>query len=354
MPQSYYEPVFELTRGQTPESVHFGGIAVVDSEGRLLAHYGNPAVTPFLRSSAKPFQALPLIERQGHVKYGLDGQEIAITCASHSGTADHVSVIKSIQQKIGYGEGDLMCGVHYPLHEATSNEMRARRESPTPNQHNCSGKHTGMLALVRMTGYSGLNLAYIDPEHPIQKIIKNTFAEMCMLPEDAVSMGIDGCSAPNFAIPLLQAAWGFARFCDPQASEVQPVERMSACQTIASAMWKYPEMVGGPGRFDTRLMQIGAGRWIAKGGAEGYQGIGVFRNAFAPNSPALGIALKISDGDSRGRIGAAVSMEVLRQLGVLSRADLEALTDFGPSFTIRNWRKLHVGEGRPVFDLVWS
>jgi L-asparaginase II len=354
MPQTYYDPVFELTRGQMLESVHFGAIAVVDSEGRLLAHYGNPAVTPFLRSSAKPFQALPLIERQGHVKYGLDREEIAITCASHSGTTDHVRVIQSIQQKIGCGENELMCGVHYPLHEKTTNEMRAQGELPTPNQHNCSGKHTGMLALVRLTGYTGLNQAYIDPDHPIQKIIKNTFAEMCVLPEDAIAMGIDGCSAPNFAIPLLQAAWGFARLCDPQASEVRPVERVSACQTIASAMWSYPQMVGGPGRFDTRLMQVGGGRWIAKGGAEGYQGIGIFRNTLSPHSPALGIALKISDGDSRGRIGAAVSMEVLRQLGILSRADLEALGDFGPSFTIRNWRKLHVGEGRPVFDLIRS
>ncbi len=354
MPINFYEPVFELTRGQTLESVHFGAIAVMDSEGRLLAHYGNPAVTPFLRSTAKPFQALPLIERQGHVKYGLEGQEIAITCASHSGTPEHVRVIQSIQKKTGYGENDLMCGVHYPLHEATTNEMRAQRESPTPNQHNCSGKHSGMLALVRLAGYAGNNQAYIDPEHPIQKIIKRTFAEMCMLPEEAIAMGIDGCSAPNFAIPLLQAAWGFARFCDPQASEIQPLERVSACQALASAMWSHPEMVGGPGRFDTRLMQVGAGRWIAKGGAEGYQGIGIFRNAFGQNSPALGIALKISDGDSRGRIGAAVSLEVLRQLGVLTRADLEALVDFGPLFTIRNWRKIFVGEGRPAFDLICS
>jgi len=349
---TFYEPVFELTRGQTPESVHFGAIAVIDSEGRLLAHYGNPAETPFLRSSAKPFQALPLIERQGHVKYNLDEQEIAITCASHSGTAEHVNVIKSIQHKTGSTEDDLMCGVHYPLHEATANEMRALREKPTPNQHNCSGKHSGMLALARLAGYAGSGQAYIDPEHPIQKIIKGTFAEMCMLPVDAISMGIDGCSAPNFAIPLLQAAWGFARLCDPQASEIQPVERLKACQTISSAMWKHPEMVGGPGRFDTRLMQVGDGRWIAKGGAEGYQGIGIFPNVQAPNSPAIGIALKISDGDSRGRICAAVSMEVLRQLGLLNRGDLEALADFGPSFTIRNWRKLHVGEGRPVFDLI--
>jgi L-asparaginase II len=352
MSQTYYEPVFELTRGQTVESVHFGAIAVVDSEGRLLAHYGNPAATSFLRSSAKPFQALPLIERQGHVKFGLDGQEIAITCASHSGTPEHVSVIKSIQQKTGFDENDLMCGIHFPLHEATANEMRALRESPTPNQHNCSGKHSGMLALVRLTGYAGVNQAYIDPEHPIQMIIKGTFADMCRLPEDAVAVGIDGCSAPNFAVPLLQAAWGFARLCDPQAGEVEPVERLNACQTITSAMWNFPEMVGGPGRFDTRLMQVGGGRWIAKGGAEGYQGIGIFRNSISPNSPAFGIALKISDGDSRGRIGAAVGVEVLRQLGVLSRTDLEALADFGPSYTIRNWRKLHVGEGRPVFELI--
>lgn len=352
MSQPFYEPVFELTRGQTLESVHFGAIAVVDSNGQLLAHYGNPAANPFLRSTAKPFQALALIERQGHLKYGLDEREIAITCASHSGTPEHVQVIQSIHKKTGFSESDLMCGMHFPMHEATTNEMRARGESPTPSQHNCSGKHSGMLALTRLTGTDEVDLPYIDPEHPIQKIIKTTFAEMCMQPEEAIAMGVDGCSAPVFAIPLVQAAWGFARLCDPEASHIQPDERVRACQTITAAMWKNPGMVGGPGRFDTHLMQVGGGRWIAKGGAEGYQGIGIFRNAFGANSPALGIALKISDGDSRGRIGAAVSLEVLRQLGVLTKRDLEALGEFGPSFIIRNWRKLYAGDGRPAFELI--
>src|SRR5512140_2317736 len=208
-----YQPVFEVTRGGIVESVHYGAAAVVDSSGRLLAWYGDPKIVTFLRSSAKPFQALPFIERGGDQTFHLTSKETAILCASHEGTDEHVEVIKGIQAKVGVQESDLLCGTHLLSHVPTVEAMRARSEPLSPNRNNCSGKHTGMLAYARMRG---LPIAdYISPEHPVQKTILATFSEMCGIEPERVQIGTDGCSAPNFAIPLSNAALGYARLCDP-------------------------------------------------------------------------------------------------------------------------------------------
>ncbi|MBN2547538.1 MAG: asparaginase [Anaerolineales bacterium] len=350
-----YLPIYELTRGVTVESIHHGAIAVVDVAGRLIASYGNPDAVTFLRSTAKPFQALPFITRGGQNAFGLTLREVAILCSSHSGTDEHVEVVRGIQTKVGITEADLICGVHYPYHEPTANAMRERREQPTSNRHNCSGKHTGMLAYLRMrelAGEEGLHeLDYIDPQHPIQQEILRTFSEMTRVEIGQIGLGTDGCSAPVFAVPLRNAALAFARLCDPEAGAVMPVERAAACHTITTAMCTHPDMVAGPGRYDTHLMEMGQGQILSKAGAEGYQGIGLMPGALGPGSPAIGIAFKIADGDARGKVRPAVATEILRQLGVLSSASLETLASFGPAFPVLNWRKIVVGQGYPVFEL---
>lgn len=358
MKKSPYAPIFELTRGDTVECIHYGAVAVVNAGGKLIAWYGDPDAVTFLRSTAKPFQALPFIERQGHLTYGLTDREIALLCASHSGTDAHVQVVKAIQEKTGVSESDLMCGIHPLSHQPTIEAMRQRNEPLTPNRHNCSGKHTGMLAFVRLMMAQGGNeqtdQPYIDPEHPIQRIIRQTFAEMCALPEQEVRVGIDGCSAPNFAVPLRNAALAFARLCDPEAGGVEPLARQAACRTITAAMMSHPDMVAGPERLDTCLMETCRGRLVSKGGAEAFHGIGLMPGALGPESPALGIALKIADGDGRKKVVEAVVLEVLRQLGVLSAAELATLAAFGPTFPIYNWRKLEVGQAYPAFELEWA
>ena len=355
MSKSSYLPIFNLTRGEIIESIHHGAVAVVDVNGKLIAWYGDPQAVTYLRSTAKPFQALPFITRGGQNAYGLTPREVAILCASHSGTDEHVSVVRSIQQKVGISETELLCGVHFPLHEPTSAALRERKEQPTENRHNCSGKHTGMLAFVRLsgqkTGQGSRDLPYIDPSHPIQHEIRQTFAEMCGLPVERVSVGIDGCSAPNFAVPLQNAALAFARLCDPETGAVQPQERAAACHVITSAMTSNPDMVGGPGRFDTLLMEAAHGRIVAKGGAEAFQGIGLMPGELGAGSPAVGIAFKIADGDARGKVRPAVALEILRQLGALSASEMETLASFGPTFPVHNWRKILVGKGYPAFEL---
>lgn len=360
MSQSNYLPIFELTRGRIVESIHFGAIAVVTTKNELAASHGNPDTTTFLRSSAKPFQALPMIESGGPAKFGLTLREVALICASHSGTDDHVQTAKSIQSKAGVLESDLLCGVHTPYHRLTVEAMNLRGEKPTPNRHNCSGKHTGMVAYARMRGlpYGENDHPYIATDHPIQQTILKTFAEMCSLQEDQVEIGIDGCSAPNFAVPLRSAALAFARLCDPGALEEN---RKQACRTITQAMTTHPDMIGGPDSFDTILMRTTKGKIVSKGGAEGYQALGLLPGALGPGSPALGIAFKISDGDlmshtrgtsdARGNVRPAVTVEILRQLGVLTDEEQAALVEYGPKFLIYNWRKLLAGEGRPCFTL---
>lgn len=343
MTSSSYMPIVELTRGEIVESIHFGAVAVVDFSGALLASWGDPDTVTFLRSSAKPFQALPFVERDGDLTLGFTSRELAIICASHSGTDEHVSVVSALQQKIGVSEADLLCGTHPPYHEPTYHAMLLRGEGLRPNRHNCSGKHTGMLAHAKLRGLPTAD--YISMSHPIQQSILQAFAEMCGVPLDQVEVGIDGCSAPNFAVPLHSAALAYARLCDPAGLEPQ---RAAACRRISAAMTANPDMVAGPGRFDTALMGLASGRILAKAGAEGYQGIGILPGALGPGTPALGIAFKIADGDGYGRARPLVGVEILRQLGAISAAEAAQLSAFDAR-PINNWRMLDVGQMYSIY-----
>ena len=350
-----YQPVFELTRGTIVESTHFGAVAVVDSIGRLLAWYGDPKLVTFMRSSAKPLQALPFIEHGGDQAFHLTSREIAILCASHEGSDEHIEVIKGIQAKAGVQESDLLCGSHLLSHLPTVEAIRARGETPTPNRNNCSGKHTGMLAYARMRGLPIVD--YINPEHPVQKTILETFSEMCGMEPERVEIGTDGCSSPNFAIPLSNAALGFARLCDPRSLSQ---ERAAACRRITSAMMTNPVMVSGAGRFDTRMMEVCCRRILAKGGAEGYMAMGILAGALGAESPGIGIVFKVADGDLavreadggfRNRVRPAMALEILKQLGYVSEKELEALAEFGPVRPVTNARRIVVGESHPAFSL---
>jgi L-asparaginase II len=340
-----YQPMIEVTRGSIVESVHYGAAVVVDAQGKLFASFGDAETVTFLRSSAKPFQALPFIEMGGAEKFDLKDREVSVICASHAGTDDHVAVIRGIQQKIGVTEQDLMCGMHIPSDEETARRMLLNGEKLTPVRHNCSGKHTGMLAHAVLRHLTIVD--YINPAHPIQTTILRAFSEMCLVPVDQVFLGTDGCSAPVFAIPLRNAALGYARLCGPEQLEKK---RAAACRRITQAMTSNPDMIAGPGRFDTVIMEVGAGMIVSKGGAEGYQALGLLPGAMGPGSPSLGITFKISDGDDNGRARSLASVEILRQLGALNPEQIQRLSQFDRR-PVSNWRRLPVGEIRPCFKL---
>ena len=346
-----FEALVEVTRGGRVESIHYGALAVVDARGNLVAHAGDPDLATYLRSTAKPFQLLPLVEGEqettphvttaqassGARRFGFTDQELAVMAASHSGEPRHVETVQAILAKIGLGEGELQCGAHWPANESASRALRESGRQPTPIHNNCSGKHAGMLAQCLARGLSTHD--YLDPGHPVQVAIRQTLAEMSGVAADAIGVGIDGCSAPCFALPLRACAQAFARLADPSGLH-QP--RGDAVRRIVSAMTAYPEMVAGEGRLDTDLMRAAGGALLSKGGAEGYHGLAVLPTG-------LGIALKIVDGNGQRGAG-PVAIEALRQLGAL---DAEATTRLRDHHcpALKNHRGLEVGEVRPIFRL---
>jgi L-asparaginase II len=361
MQTANYIPLVEVTRGSIVESVHYGSVAICNTAGDLVSSAGDSNAVTFLRSSAKPFQALAMVESGGVEHFKFTARELAVMCASHSGTDEHVRVISGIHQKIGVTAADLMCGMHSPGDVVTAERMFKNSEENSPLRHNCSGKHTSMLVYCRMHNLPIKN--YIDPSHPLQKTILKIFSEMTGVPLNEIALGTDGCSAPVFAVPMRCAARAFAQLGNPSSL---PEPRQSALRMIFKAMTTNPDMVAGPGAFDTVLMEVGQGKILTKGGAEGYQAIALLPGACGKDSPALGITIKISDGDQSdrdrhpqlaviahdggGRARTTVAVEILHRLGALDENQFAALKDFTtrPQF---NWRNIEVGEIRTSFDL---
>ncbi|HPR35048.1 MAG TPA: asparaginase [Anaerolineaceae bacterium] len=338
--QAGYEAVVELTRGGIVECVHYGALAVVDSAGNLLTSLGDPKLVTFPRSSMKPLQAIPFVEDGGPEHYGFTEEELAILCASHHGTDEHVRVLRSIHEKVGLQESDLQCGVHWPSDKATTLAMRERGEEPTSYRHNCSGKHSGMLAQALLHDYS--KDEYLSMENPLQQRILKTVAEMCVVEPKDMAVGIDGCSAPVFAMPLYNFALAMARLADPIGLGGS---RASACQKITHAMMAYPEMVAGPGALDSVLMSLMQGKAAVKGGAEGYQMISLMPGACGKGSPGIGVAFKISDGDPNRRATYSLIVALLRALGFEDEMASEAFRSFNTPL-LKNWRGLEIGEIR--------
>src|SRR5438552_2125694 len=196
-------------RGNHIESFHSGSIAVVDSRGRLLAFAGDPGFVTCIRSAAKPFQALPLLEYGGAEEYDLTGEEIAITCASHGGEPVHVSTAAAMLRKGDFDEEDLLCGAHAPYDEKAAADLRASGEPPSPLHNNCSGKHAGMLLATKVMDAPSAN--YIDPKHPLQDAVRTSLADFAGLDVGEIPIAIDGCGVPAFFVSLQRAAFAYAR-----------------------------------------------------------------------------------------------------------------------------------------------
>lgn len=346
-------PVLELKRGSVVEATHHGSIAVVTTDGTLLHSYGDPYTVAFLRSSAKPFQAIPFVEAGGVEHFHYTQRELSISCASHETAQMHLDTVAAMQKKIGIAESNLQCGPHLPGDVKKLKEV-IRQELPlTANFSNCSGKHTTMLAFAKMRGLPLEN--YLAHEHPIQQDILKTLADMCSMDSKDVQIGTDGCSAPNFALPLYNSALGMARICDPRQL---PSARAVACKKITDAITAFPEMVSNFGEFDCELMKTAEGRIITKRGAEGFQIIGIMPGVI--HEQGVGIAFKVTDGDKSSmdnelethtRVRPPVALEILRQLGALTEAQKQALAAFGPEKILKNLAGLVTGKLYPTFKL---
>jgi L-asparaginase II len=345
MEKQSFIPLVELTRGEIVESVHFGTVTVCDNTGKILFSLGDPDLVAFLRSTAKPLQVLALLEHSGSERFHFSDEEIAIMCASHSGTDRHVAVLKELQKKIGVNESDLQCGVHLPFDRITANRIIRGEAEQSSLQHNCSGKHSGMLALASILSAPKEN--YLDAQTPTQQLILQTCSEMFDVPASRFKMGVDGCSAPVFAVPMRNAARAYALLCQPE--QLTP-QRAQACKRITHAMMTHPFLIAGPERFDTAVMEALPGKLIAKTGAEGYFGVGIMPDAVHPGSPAMGIMVKISDGDLKDRSRPIVIMNILRRLGLVTSREETLLKEYDNN-SITNWRHIPVGEIRPSAEL---
>ena len=292
-------PIAAVRRGELVESVHRGRFAVFDPGGNELEALGDPEAYVYLRSSAKPLQAFPLILSGTADAFGLTDEELAVACASHNAEEPHLAAVRSILEKAGLSQDDLQSGVHPPMYEPQAAKLIRKGEEPRAIHGNCSGKHAGMLAVCVHEGYE--TLTYRDPAHQLQRRILGLIAEVCGVEEDEVLIAGDNCGVPAFALPLRSFATGLARIA---TGDELPDQLADAALRIRDAMRAYPFMVAGTGRFDTELME--RTHLLVKGGAEAVLAVG--------DPEGWGMALKISDGSHRAV--RPVALTALEHMGV--------------------------------------
>ena len=326
-------PLVETRRGGTRECVHFGALAVVDAGGRVLAQAGDPYWRTFTRSTLKPLQALPFVAGGGVQHFGLTQANLALLCASHNGEPMHVQQVEAILAKAGVPWRRLQCGCHVPMFAELGAWPPPAPGSYDERHHNCSGKHSGFLAYCVQ---HGLPLdTYLEPGHPLQQAIRGAVAEAVGLPPEQLAMGIDGCSAPNYAMPLAHLARGFARLAGGDGPSA------ASFALLADAMTAHPELVSGTGRNDLDFMRAGRGDWVTKVGADGVQVV-------ASRSRGAALALKIADGNKLALFAATVA--ALDQLGWLDEAQRQALRPWRHE-VIASIKGAAVGERKAVFRL---
>jgi L-asparaginase II len=284
----------EVRRGGVVEARHHAH-AVAVRDGEIVAAAGAPRLLTLFRSSAKPLQALPVVRARAD----LEEPEIAVACASHLARFEQLAAVRSLLAKARATEDDLECG-----------------PEPTRIEHNCSGKHAGLIALCRANGWplEGYRL----PDHPCQQALLAEVAAAAEVDADGIPLATDGCGIVTFALPLERMAYAFSR-----------LGSLEGGGRVADAMRAHPELIRGPGSPDTELMRTLPG-WIAKGGAEGL--------LCGASPEGLGLALKIEDGTWRAARPAVAAF--LERMGL----DPGRLAEM----PVRNSRGEVVGELRAV------
>jgi len=309
-----------VMRGDRAENRHCAHIAVTDAAGRLLYESGDARRLTWIRSTAKPAQALAVLEASDGDDFGFDAAELALLCASHSAEPLHLERAAGMLRRAGLHEADLCCGGHPSLNDAVTRDWICRDLVPGPLCSNCSGKHIGMAVAAR--ALTGTPANYQARNHPLQQRVGAVLASLVGMEPSDIDWAIDGCNLPTPSLPLERLARLYAVLADAAdttartpAGAITP--RTQRLARLYQAMTQYPELVAGSGRFCTALMQSFAGGLIGKVGADGCYAVGLRaeRTAHLPMvTGALGIAIKVEDGN--GAVVAPIVCEVLRQLRV--------------------------------------
>jgi len=321
-----------VTRGDRIESVHVVHVAVVDPAGRIIASVGDPDRPVFLRSAAKPFQALPLVEDGIADQVGMSPRELALACGSHGGQPEHVQTVRTFLGRIGMSEDQLECGPHLPMHEPSAHRLLESGAQPNRIHNNCSGKHAAMLAFAARKGWDPTG--YVGAGHPLQDRMLAEVARWSETPTGDIETAVDGCGVVTFELPLHVLAGAFARF-GASASRGEEAGR------VVGAMVAEPFFVAGDGRLCTDLMEQAGDRVFVKTGAEGVYAAGMCDGAF-------GVALKVEDGARRANDVALVA--ALAALGAIGEEDRLALSAHGRP-EVLNTLGDAVGELRAELDL---
>lgn len=300
--------VTRVTRSDLVESFHVGFAVVMASDGTILETIGADNYPTYIRSSAKPFQAMAVLRSGAAEKFEFSDEELAVVCASHNAEDVHIKTVQGILDKIGCGEEHLDCGTHPPIDKASADELVRSGQEPTPIFNNCSGKHSGMLAVARALDVNTDN--YLDQQHPVQLLIYDIVKEYTG--EDEIHRGLDGCSAPVFYLNVQKLALAFARLAEQDDEHKR---------RIFKAMTQNPYLVAGRKRFDTEVMTQFPGTLISKGGGEAVLGMG-----FQDGDQTFGIAVKVLDGNHRA-VG-PMALKVLDHLGLMDEEKFKNLNWF--------------------------
>jgi L-asparaginase II len=292
--------VAEVVRNDFVESVHHGRIVAVDVDGGQLLAVGDVTSPFFPRSAMKPLQTLGML----HAGWASgDDEQVALACASHSGEAAHVGVVRRILASVGLDADALDNTPSWPLSEEAAREMVVAGDRPDRLHQNCSGKHAAMLATCVANGWP--TDAYLDPGHALQVAIRESVEAIAE--ETVAAIAVDGCGAPLFALSPVAVARAFGRLVKASAGTFE--------RRVADAMRAHPFLVGGTGRDITGLMQTVDGL-LVKDGAEGV--------CAAATHDGKGVVVKIDDGAGRART--PVLVETLRRIGA-AMVETSAVSD---------------------------
>jgi L-asparaginase len=295
-----------LLREGIVESTHRVQAVVSDSRGRVLSVAGNPETSTFIRSSLKPFQALAVSTTGALERYGLNDRDLAIMCGSHQGTVEQARQVFNILWR---------CDV-----EPTALQCPVPSGKRSPLEHNCSGKHAGMLAVCRQRNFPISN--YLQRNHPVQQLILTKLGELLRMPPEEFIYAHDDCGAPTYFMQLGQMATLYAQLGSGDSLDMERIVR---------AMTHHPNFVAGEGQFDTEVMRLAEGELVSKSGAEGIQCI-------ARTGQGLGLSIKVSDGAKRAKY--AIAIYLLKQMGWITPTIAETLTE--TFMTLGNFKRLEV------------
>ena len=325
----------EAMRGGIAESVHRGALAVVDANGKTVVALGDVERPIFPRSAVKVLQALPLVASGAADALGLGDEELAVACASHGGEPEHVAVVARMLGRAGLDAAALECGAHWPYREPTQRQMAAAGVEPSALHNNCSGKHAGFLCVAcRMAEGADVRRfarGYVGADHPVMKAVAASLQAATGFDLATTARGTDGCSIPTYAIPLRHLAHAFARV---GTGVGLAADLAAAAKRLRGAVAKHPFMVGGTGRFDTRVMERLGARVFCKVGAEA-----VFCAALPERG--YGVAIKVDDGNNAraAEVAMAAVIEAFVELDDGAAELMRSLSDV----TLRNWNGIEVG-----------